>query len=178
LPKGAMLTQGNAAAIIDICYNAIKDKIHFGEDTRALQLLPSYSFSGVAFDMMYQWTGALTVIMESFDPVKMMELIEKHRITDCHIVPVILNLLLNSPQFGKHDLSSLVCITYGAAPMPPEILRQGIAKIGPIFMQDYGASEAGALTMLDIEDHVIDGPPEKADSPCQRQGVERSRPRG
>ena len=161
LPKGAMLTQGIAGAIIEIGYKAIKEKVHFGEDTRALQLLPSYSFSGIGFDMLYQWIGALTVIMESFDPGNMMALIEKHRITDCHIVPVILNFLLNSPDFGKYDLSSLGCITYGAAPMPPELLKQGIEKIGPIFMQDYGASEAGVLTMLGIEDHVLEGPPEK-----------------
>lgn len=161
LPKGAMLTHGVAGAFVDIAYNAIKDKVRFETDNRALQLLPSYSFSGIGFDIMYQWVGILTVIMESFDPGNMMKLIEKHKITDCHIVPVILNFLLNSPEFGKYDLSSLECITYGAAPMSPELLREGIEKIGPIFMQDYGASEAGVLTILDIDDHVIDGPPEK-----------------
>jgi acyl-CoA synthetase (AMP-forming)/AMP-acid ligase II len=161
LPKGAMLTHGIAGSIVDIGYNAIKDKGHFGIDTRALQMLPCYSFSSIAFDLMYQWVGALTVIMESFDINQMMALIEKHKITDCHIVPVILNFLLNSQDFGKYDLSSLVCITYGAAPMPPELLRQGIEKMGPIFMQDYGASEAGLLTILDIDDHVIEGPYER-----------------
>lgn len=161
LPKGAMLTQGVAGAIVEICHSAIKDKVHFDQDTRALQLLPSYSFSGAAYDILYQWIGALTVIMESFNPTDMMALIEKHRITDCHIVPVILNYLLDSPDFGKFDLSSLKCITYGAAPMAPARLREGIEKIGPVFMQDYGASEAGALTILDIEDHVVDGPPEQ-----------------
>jgi acyl-CoA synthetase (AMP-forming)/AMP-acid ligase II len=45
--------------------------------------------------------------------------------------------------------------------MPPALLKEGIEKIGPVFMQDYGASEAGALTILDIEDHVVDGPPEQ-----------------
>jgi acyl-CoA synthetase (AMP-forming)/AMP-acid ligase II len=161
LPKGAMLTQGVAGAIVEICYSAIKDKVHFDESTRALQLLPSYSFSGSGYDILYTWIGAFTVVMESFNPSEMMALIEKHRITDCHIVPVILNYLLDSPDFGKYDLSSLVCITYGAAPMAPARLREGIEKIGPIFMQDYGASEAGALTILDIEDHVVDGPIEK-----------------
>ncbi len=160
-PKGAMLTQGIASAIIDICYTAIRRKGLFGENSRALQLLPSYSFAGVAFDLMYQWIGAPTVIMEKFDTSKMMALIEKHKITDCHIVPVILNFLLNSPDFGKYDLSSLECVTYGGSPMAPELLKKGLEKIGPVFMQDYGCSEAGALTFLDIEDHVLEGPPEK-----------------
>ena len=161
LPKGAMLTHRTAAAYVDIGYNAISDIIHFGSDTRALQVLPSYSFSGIGFDIMYQWIGALTVIMDSFNPTEMMTLIEKYGITDCHIVPVILNFLLNSNDFGNFDLSSLTCISYGAAPMPPDLLRQGMEKIGPIFMQDYGASEAGVLTVLEIKDHVLEGPPEK-----------------
>ena len=161
LPKGAMLTHRTAGAYVDIGYNAIQDIIHFGSDTRVLQVLPSYSFSAIGFDIMYQWIGALTVIMESFNPTEMMALTDKHRITDIHIVPVILNFLLHSPDFGKYDLSSLTCISYGAAPMPPELLRQGMENIGPIFMQDYGASEAGVLTVLDIKDHVLDGPPEK-----------------
>ena len=158
LPKGAMLTHRTAGAYVDIGYDAIQDIIHFGSDTRVLQVLPSYSFSAIGFDIMYQWIGALTVIMESFNPTEMMALTEKYRITDIHIVPVILNFLLRSPDFGKYDLSSLTCISYGAAPMPPELLRQGMEKIGPIFMQDYGASEAGVLTVLDIKDHVLDGP--------------------
>lgn len=161
LPKGAMLTHRTAGGYVDIGYNAISDIIHFGSDTRALQVLPSYSFSGIGFDIMYQWIGALTVIMENFNPTEMMALTEKYKITDCHIVPVILNFILNSPDFGKFDLSSLTCISYGAAPMPPELLRQGMEKIGPIFMQDYGASEAGVLTVLDIKEHVLEGPPEK-----------------
>ncbi|NQU03566.1 MAG: AMP-binding protein [Syntrophaceae bacterium] len=161
LPKGAMLTHRTAGGYVDIGYNAISDIIHFGSDTRALQVLPSYSFSGIGFDIMYQWIGALTVIMESFNPTEMMALVEKYKITDCHIVPVILNFILNSPDFGKFDLSSLTCISYGAAPMPPELLRQGMEKMGPIFMQDYGASEAGVLTVLDIKEHVLEGPPEK-----------------
>lgn len=161
MPKGAMLTQGIASAIIDICCPTLWRKGLFGENSRALQLLPSYSFAGIAFDLMYQWIGAPTVIMEKFDPSKMMALIEAHKITDCHIVPVILSFLLNSPDFGRYDLSSLQCVTYGGSPMAPELLKKGLEKIGPVFMQDYGCSEAGALTFLDIEDHVLEGPPEK-----------------
>ena len=161
LPKGAIHTQGTSANLIEVCGREISRKGYFGKGTRALQLLPSYSYSSIAFDLMYQSFGAETVIMSEFDPGKMMALIEKYKITDCHIVPVILSFILNSPDFGKYDLSSLECITYGAAPMPPELLSQGMKKIGPIFMQDFGCSEAGAFTFLDRGDHVLEGPPEQ-----------------
>jgi len=158
LPKGAIHTQGTACAIID-SINLVKDALR--EGSRVLHVLPLYSFAGMAFDLVYQWIGALTVIMPKFDVSEMMRLIEKYRITDCHIVPVILNFLLNAPDLGKYNLSSLKCITYGGAPMSPDLLKRGIEKFGPIFMQDYGASEAGALTFLYMEDHVLEGPPEK-----------------
>ncbi len=163
LPKGAIQTQGTASAIIESIdrQKEMKAGGALGEGARVLHVLPLYSFAGMAFDLAYQWVGAFTVILPKFDIVEMMRLIEKYRITDCHIVPVILNFLLNSPEFGKYDLSSLKCLTYGGAPMPPELLRAGIERLGPIFMQDYGASEAGALTFLYMEDHVLDGPPEK-----------------
>jgi long-chain acyl-CoA synthetase len=103
---------------------------------------------------MYQWIGAQTVIMDHFDTVEMMRLIEQHRITDCHIVPVVLSMLLNAAELRQYDLTSLRCITYGGAPITPDLLTRGIAHFGPIFMQDYGCSEAGALTFLDIDDHI------------------------
>jgi len=159
LPKGAVHTQNTAAKLIEICHAEIRKKGLYQEGTRALQLLPSYSFSSIAFDLMYQWIGAVTVIMDRFEVVEMLRLIETHRITDCHIVPVILSFLLNAPELERYDLSSLECITYGGAPMSPELLRRGLERFGPIFMQDYGCSEAGALTFLDREDHRFDAGP-------------------
>jgi long-chain acyl-CoA synthetase len=160
-PKGAMLTQGNAGALAEVCMSAFRALDKFKGETRILQVVPSYAFAGTGWDIIYQGTGATTVIMDRFDAGELMALIEKHKITDVHIVPVMLNLILNSPDFGKYDLSSLKCITYGAAPMPPELVRKGIEKIGPIFVQDYGGSEFGMATILDNKEHALEGPPER-----------------
>jgi long-chain acyl-CoA synthetase len=161
LPKGAMHTQSVPGALVEIPGEVLLDLFEPDHEPRFLQVVPSSSISGIGWDMIYQWAGALVVIMEKFDPSHMMALVEKHGITDTHIVPAMLNFILSSPDFGKYDLSSLKCITYGASPMPPSLVRKGIEKIGPIFMQDYGASECGALTFLSAEDHVLDGPPEQ-----------------
>ncbi len=155
LPKGAMHTQGTAAAVIEFAESELRSA------GVAMHVLPAYSFAGIAFDMFYQRSGLTTIFMKKYDTDKMMELIEKYKVTDIHLVPVIINFMLNSPNFGKYDLSSLKDITYGGSPMPPELLRLAIEKLGPIFMQDYGASEAGGLTLLHKEDHIIDGTPEE-----------------
>ena len=67
LPKGAMLTQGVAGAIIEICHSAIKDKVHFDQDTKALQLLPSYSFSLLRVNRSVKTTSITVISMTSVD---------------------------------------------------------------------------------------------------------------
>ncbi len=49
---------------------------------------------------------------------------------------------------------------YAASPMPSELLRRGMEKFGPIFMQGYGQSESGPdITFLSKRSHhVLDKP--------------------
>jgi len=159
-PKAVMLTQGNAYSIAEIGGNVAQAAGKFTEKTRFLQCVPSYTFAGSGWDIVGQRFGAQTVIMDRFDAAKMMAIVEKYKISDTHIVPVMLHLILNSPEFGRYDLSSLKTITIGAAPVSSELIRRGIEMIGPIFLQDYGASESGIVTLMDYNDIDMNGSPE------------------
>jgi long-chain acyl-CoA synthetase len=62
--------------------------------------------------------------------------------------------ILSLPDLGRYDLSSMKMMWYGGSPMPPEVLRRGIAAFGPIFGQGYGQSESGpGISHLSREDH-------------------------
>jgi fatty-acyl-CoA synthase len=62
--------------------------------------------------------------------------------------------LLDHPRAKTADLSSLETLFYGAAPMSPARLKQGVEKWGQIFFQCFGQSEAPmALTHLKKKDH-------------------------
>jgi long-chain acyl-CoA synthetase len=62
-------------------------------------------------------------------------------------------------QLERIDLSSLRLVWYASAPMPVELLRRAIVRLGPIFIQGYGQTESGPLaTSLHPEEHVLDGP--------------------
>ena len=50
-------------------------------------------------------------------------------------------VLLDSRVRGTHDLSSLETAMYGATPMSPARLTEGISELGNIFTQLYGQSE-------------------------------------
>jgi fatty-acyl-CoA synthase len=70
------------------------------------------------------------------------------------MVPTMIYVLLDSPVRQDHDLSSLETLIYGAASITPARLQEGIAELGPIFMQLYGQSEAPmAMTVLHKHEH-------------------------
>src|SRR5690606_17775550 len=67
--------------------------------------------------------------------------VEKHRITLTMLVPVMLYFLQDAPRAKTADMSSMQTIFYGASPMSPARLRQGIEQWGQIFYQFFGQSE-------------------------------------
>jgi fatty-acyl-CoA synthase len=80
--------------------------------------------------------------MQGFSPEGFFNMVERHRITCTMLVPVMLYFLLDSPRSGSADISSMETIFYGASPMNPARLKEGIERWGSIFYQFYGQSEA------------------------------------
>jgi long-chain acyl-CoA synthetase len=106
--------------------------------------------------------GGAHAILPKFDLNNLMKVIERDRVTSTVLVPTMINFLINHPDIGKHDLSSLRRVTYGASPMPVELLKCAMKVFpGVEFFQGYGQSESSPLlTTLMPEDHVIEGPDE------------------
>ena len=60
----------------------------------------------------------------------MIRTIERERVTAVHLVPTMVQAILDAPNFGDHDLSSLRMLMYAAAPMPVPLLKRAIAAFG------------------------------------------------
>ncbi|GAC1314858.1 MAG: hypothetical protein NVSMB16_11610 [Acidimicrobiales bacterium] len=72
------------------------------------------------------------------------------------LVPSMIYALLDHPRFADADLSSLQTVYYGASAISPARLREAITKIGPVFFQFYGQSEAPmTLCVLRKEEHDV-----------------------
>jgi long-chain acyl-CoA synthetase len=99
--------------------------------------------------------GGTAVFMPMFDPGKVPLVIEKERVTLTTMVPTMIALMLNQPDFKAERLASLTRLAYGASPMPEALLRRIIALWPNVDLsQGYGMTEASAiLTILDAEDH-------------------------
>jgi long-chain acyl-CoA synthetase len=95
--------------------------------------------------------GATTVVMEHFDAEQWLALVERYRVTNCQMVPVMFSRLLRLPDEvrARYDTSSLECIVHAAAPCPEHVKRGMIDWLGPIITEYYGATEANGFTFCD-----------------------------
>lgn len=99
--------------------------------------------------------GGKVILTKGFDPPEMCQIIQDEKVTWMFMVPTMIYVLLDYPERKKYDLSSLRTISYGAAPMSPERLKQAMTEIGPIFMQGYSQMEvANQTAVLTIQEHI------------------------
>jgi fatty-acyl-CoA synthase len=117
------------------------------------------SHAGAAFFVPALLNGGSMVVLPGFEPGKVLAAIEQYKITSIMLVPTMLYVLLDHPDFDKTDLSSLQTVFYGAAAMSPTRLAEAIGKLGPIFFQFYGQAECPmTITVLRKEEHDLSRP--------------------
>jgi long-chain acyl-CoA synthetase len=95
--------------------------------------------------------GGTVIIMESFDPERYLELVEKWGVTHSQLVPTMFSRLLKLPEAVRHryDLSSLEIAIHAAAPCPAMVKDDIIKWWGPIVHEYYGATEGLGFTACD-----------------------------
>jgi fatty-acyl-CoA synthase len=114
------------------------------------------SHAGAAMFLPTLLRGGTMVVQPGFEPVAVMETIERYRINCMMLVPTMIYALLDHPRFGEFDLSSLETVFYGASAISPARLKEAIERIGPVFQQFYGQAEAPmALTILRKAEHDV-----------------------
>ena len=153
-PKGVKHTQENLA--LNAVAHAIELEIQ-PRDTLLLMTPLPHSAGLIMAGGLTQ--GSLHVITQGFKAERALELIEEHNISWTFMVPTMIYRLLDVLEKQAFDTSALETLVYGAAPMKPDRLREGLDKLGNVFLQLYGQYETPDLiTVLpkdahDPEDH-------------------------
>jgi fatty-acyl-CoA synthase len=151
-PKGVIATYRSSAAMVQIMLT----EWQWPEEVRHLICTP-LSHAGAAFFIPVLLRGGAIVVIPKFDAGQALKMIEEHRITSVFLVPSMIYALLDHPDFATTDLSSLQTVFYGASPVSPTRLQEAIRKLGPIFFQFYGQTEAPqTLFVLRKEQHEVD----------------------
>ncbi|WP_157219379.1 AMP-binding protein [Flavisphingomonas formosensis] len=153
-PKGAMLSHRNMLALRAPGYRAGLPWFPGRTDT-TLAILPVAHIAGTAYALFGLYGGGRIVIGREFSPALTLELIARQHVSHMLLAPAAMRQILDHPAAGATDLSSLRVITYGASPIPEELLRRALATFGCGFVQMYGMSEAaGGVVALSPEDHL------------------------
>jgi bile acid-coenzyme A ligase len=115
---------------------------------RILVLAPMYHVNG--FVTLYcLFAGDQAVVMEKFDAARIVDLIERFRITTFTATPTMLKRIADVPGIDDRDLSSIEWVLQGAAPMPPTLVERWIGLIGAErLVMAYGMTEALGVTAL------------------------------
>ena len=97
-------------------------------------------FGGSALHM-----GHCLVYMDSWDSEQVLALVEKHRVTNTHMVPTHFKRLLALPEDARlrYDLSSMRWLLHAAAPCPVGIKQAMLDWWGPRVYEYYAATEGG-----------------------------------
>jgi len=100
-------------------------------------------------------TGGAHAYLPGFDPAAWLAAIERTRTTFTMLAPTMLIMVLQSPEFAKHDLSSLRIQVYGSAPMAEAWIRRTLEALPRAAVtQGYGLTEtAPILTFLEHRHH-------------------------
>jgi len=96
--------------------------------------------------------GAKMVMLEHWDIAEAMKFIEKEKITYFAITPTMMRQMLDHPDFGKYDLSSIRAIMVSGAPCPPGWPREAEEKIGAKIINTYGSRDLGSTASPTVDD--------------------------
>lgn len=129
---------------------------HFDSNTRFLHVAP-LSHGTALFVLPAYFKGGTNYTINLPDLDYLSESIQKYQLNSVFIVPTLLYRLLDLGLKEKYNITSLDKVFYGAAPMSPAKLEKLQEKLGNIFIQVYGSTEAWPLVMvLGKQDHVIE----------------------
>jgi acyl-CoA synthetase (AMP-forming)/AMP-acid ligase II len=166
LPKGVILTYLTLSVYVVNTMSPANP-----EETPEVTLLsvPVYHVAGLTAIMSSIWGGRTLVILPQFEPQLWLEAVQNEHVTHSFVVPTMLKRVMDQPDFDKRDLSSLQLITYGAAPMPYEVVRKAVDVFKCGLMNAYGQTEStSTMTYLGPDDHRIEGTEEEKAKKLQR----------
>ncbi|MEY2973865.1 MAG: hypothetical protein RIR49_285 [Actinomycetota bacterium] len=129
---------------------------YYGVTPESVYLCPAplYHAAPLVWSTGVQRLGATVIVMERFDPLDVLRLIEEHGVTHAQFVPThfVRMLKLSDAERSRFDLSSLRVAVHAAAPCPVDVKQRMMDWWGPIIHEYYAGSEATGACLIGPED--------------------------
>lgn len=154
-PKGVPLTHRNNYVH---AVNTVEE-IQLTSKDRWLHVSPMYHLADAWSTWAITMVGGAHIFVPEFQAGRVLETIERDKVTVSNFIPTMLNKLVNHPEAHSYDCSSLRLIMSGGAPIAPEIVRKVIETFGCEYLQTYGMTETSPfLAMSILKSHLKDLP--------------------
>ncbi len=146
-PKGIAVRHGNLAMI---------PNLEPGWTGRGwIHGAPMFTFAGISFIYNPMKMGLAGFYQPRFDAGQWLEYVERERPTACMLVPAFAELIVAHPDFHTRDLSSLVQVSIGSAPLAPGTQLTLIERMpGATVGNSYGMTEAGPAYIVMPKDEI------------------------
>ncbi|KAL9130366.1 MAG: hypothetical protein Q9217_001424 [Psora testacea] len=151
LPKGVMITHHNLISNVaqGICSKYAETPRSQCPPERWIAFLPLYHAYGQMNAIMMAPKLRIPVyVMQTFDFEIFLNVIQERKITNLQVAPPILVLLNKHPAVSKYDLSSIIQIFSGAAPLSGSLQNEVSKRLGTRIGQGYGMTELTCSALI------------------------------
>jgi len=154
-PKGATLTH----------FNIVNNGLFVGEGMRLTEAdricvpVPLYHCFGMVLGVLAAMThGAASIFpSEAFEPLAVLDTVQKERCTALHGVPTMFIAELEHPRFREFDLSSLRTGIMAGAPCPITVMRRVVEEMHmPEVTICYGMTETSPVSFQSSWDDSLE----------------------
>ena len=161
MPKGVQVTYQDLTVYVT---NTMSPADPEAPHQKTLLSVPLFHIAGATTMISSVWGGRTLVILPQFSPAAWIDAVDTHGITHSMIVPTMLKRTMEDAHFENFQGGTLELLTYGAAPMPYDVIRAAVdvfpRNVG--FMNAYGQTEStSSISFLGPDDHRLDGSPEE-----------------
>ena len=142
-PKGAMLTNKSIVA------NMVSVESHLSIEPSDINMVMTPLFHSAAIWPVFSCIqkGVCSIIPKRFNAKESFRLIEKYKVTFCHPVATQVITMLDEPEIGNYDLSSLRVMQV-TVNLPLEAYRRAVKAFGAIVVSAYGLTEASPMVTV------------------------------
>ena len=157
-PKGVISSTyakpGGPVAVMELMFKGFGGMLGIPEDGVTLLAGPLYHSAQWAFSMFPLGGGSTIVMRHKFDAAETLELIDRHGVTNIHLVPTqfIRLLRLDAAARDRFSGASLEAVWHGAAPCPHGAKKAMIDWWGPVVTEYYGGTEGAIVSLIGAED--------------------------
>ncbi len=154
-PKGATLTHFN---IVNNGFFS-GEAMRLGEEDRLCIPVPLYHCFGMVLGNLAAITHGSTMVYpgEAFDPLSVLETVQRERCTALHGVPTMFIAELDHPEFERFDLSTLRTGIMAGSPCPIEVMKRVIDRMHMAEVTiAYGMTETSPVSFQSSTDDPLE----------------------